>query len=426
MNDAFVRDQHEMQTSDPDGKTVKSPKPSSRARRRWGGRVFTFGAFLLLTTGISLGATRHHSQRRQVMATAEEMREFAPKVSVAQVEASPAVVSVTLPGTTAAFAAANIYARATGYISKRNVDIGDHVKQGELLAELAVPEIDDQISQNEATLEQLRAAVQQAQANSTLAQATWGRDKPLLKDGWVTGHQGDIDSQTVKADEAAVSVAQANVAAQERLLKVLRQNRAYASVVAPFDGIITQRNVDVGSLVQGNANTGTFMFEIMQKDVIRVWAYVPQDAAFGVTPGVDAIVRVPELPDRQFPGKVTRIADALQSGTRTLLTEIDIPNPDGALPPGIYCSVELKIPRKTPSFVVPAEALVFNRNGLQAAVVKDGKAEIRNVKVSRDLGTRVEVNAGLKAGERVILNPPVNLIDGAKVQASPDATPHIG
>jgi RND family efflux transporter MFP subunit len=149
---------------------------------------------------------------------------------------------------------------------------------------------------------------------------------------------------------------------------------------------------------------------------------VPQDAAFGVAPGVDAIVRVPELPDREFRGKVTRIADALQSGTRTLLTEIDIPNPDGALPPGIYCSVELRIPRKTPSFTIPAEALMFNRSGLQAAVVKDGKAEIRTVRVARDLGTRVQVDAGLSAGERVILNPPVTLVDGSKVQLRPDAT----
>jgi RND family efflux transporter MFP subunit len=174
--------------------------------------------------------------------------------------------------------------------------------------------------------------------------------------------------------------------------------------------------------VQGNENTGTFMFEIMQKDVIRVWVYVPQDAAFGVARGVDAIVRVPELPDREFPGKVTRIAEALQSGTRTLLTEIDIPNPDGALPPGIYCSVELKVPRKTPSFTIPAEALLFNRNGLQAAVVKDGEAEIRTVRVARDLGTRVEVDAGLRAGERVILNPPVTLVNGSKVQPHPLGT----
>ncbi len=416
MND---RDQNHVHI----GEAYQAPsKPRSRARRRWGGRVFAFGAFLLLTTGISLGASRHHAQQRQALLTADEARRFAPSVLVAPVEASPAVTSVTLPGTTAAFTAANIYARATGYIVKRNVDIGDHVKQGELLAELAVPELDDQISQNEATLAQLKAAVQKAEANATLAQATWSRDKPLLRDGWVTGHQGDIDLQTVKADEAAVSVAQANVVAQEHLLTVLRQNRAYASVVAPFDGIITQRNVDVGALVQGNENTGTFMFEIMQKNVIRVWVYVPQDAAFGVAPGVDAIVRVPELPDREFPGKVTRIADALQSGTRTLLTEIDIPNPAGALPPGIYCSVELKVPRKTPSFTIPAEALLFNSKGLQAAVVKDGKAEIRTVRVARDLGTRVEVDAGLRAGERVILNPPVTLVNGSEVQARPLGT----
>ncbi len=422
MNDADIPDQDEMLGSDPARKAAKSPRPRSRAQRRWGGRVLALGAFLLLTTGISLGASRHYAQQRQALATADEARRFAPAVLVAPVEASTAFIPVTLPGTTAAFAAANIYARATGYISRRNVDIGDHVKQGDLLAELAVPELDEQISQNEATLEQLKAAVQQAEANATLAQATWGRDKPLLRDGWVTGHQGDIDVQTVKADEAAVSVAQANVAAQERLLRVLHQNRAYASVVAPFDGVITQRNVDVGALVQGNANTGTFMFEIMQKDVIRVWVYVPQDAAFGVAPGVDEIVRVPELPDREFPGKVTRIADALQSGTRTLLTEIDIPNPDGALPPGIYCSVELKVPRKTPSFLIPAEALIFNRNGLQVAVVRNDKAEIRDVRVTRDLGTRVEVDAGVRAGEHVILSPPVNLTDGIKVRPQADAS----
>jgi RND family efflux transporter MFP subunit len=413
MND---RDRNELLTS------ANPPKLRRHTRRRWGGRLFSLGAFLLLATGISLGASRQDSQQQAVTATAKETREFVPTVRVVPVEVSPAVMSVTLPGTTAAFAAANIYARATGYINKRNVDIGDSVKQGALLAGLAVPEIDDQISQNEAILEQLKAAVLQAQANSTLAQATWDRDRPLLRDGWATAHQGDIDVQTVKADDAAVSVAQANVSAQERLLKVLRQNRAYASVVAPFDGVVTQRNVDVGSLVQGNANTGTFMFEIMQKDVIRIWVYVPQDAAFGVAPGVDAIVRVPELPDREFRGKVTRIADALQSGTRTLLTEIDIPNPDGALLPGIYCSVELKVPRKTPSFIVPAEAIIFTRSGLQAAVVKDGKAEIRNLRVTRDLGTRVQVDAGVSAGERVILNPPVTLIDGAKVQPRPDAT----
>jgi RND family efflux transporter MFP subunit len=398
----------------------KPPGQRAPVRRRRGGRLFALGGFLLLASALTLGGWKDYSQKHQVMATARQERDFVPSLHVATVEANSGTVSVTLPGTTAAFAAANIYARATGYIAKRNVDIGDRVKKGELLAELAVPEIDDQIAQNEATLDQLKAAVQQAQANATLAQATWGRDKPLLRDGWVTGHQGDIDLQTVKADEAAVSVAQANVAAQERLLSVLQQDRNYASVVAPFDGVITQRNVDVGSLVQGNANTGTFMFEIMQKDVIRVWVYVPQDTAFGVAPGVDAIVRVPELPDREFSGRVTRISDALQSGTRTLLTEIDIPNPDGALPPGVYCSVELHIPRKTPSLLVPADAIIFNRNGIQVAVANNGKVEMRNIDVKRDLGTRVEVDSGIRAGDQVILNPPVTLIDGNKVRALPE------
>jgi len=252
---------------------------------------------------------------------------------------------------------------------------------------------------------------------------TWDRDQPLVEKGWVTRQQGDVDVQNLRAQEAGVAAAKHNVTAQENLVKQLYQNRDYASVVAPFDGVITQRNVDVGSLVQGppTATSGTFMFEIMQENVIRVSAYVPQDAAFGVAPGVGAVVRVPEIPDREFPGTVTRIADALQPGTRTLLTEIDIPNPDGALTPGIYCTIELHIPRKTSSLSVPADALIFNRNGMQVAVVSNGKAEIRKVNVKRDLGTRVEVDTGLKAGEQVILNPPVTLIDGSKVQLRPAA-----
>jgi RND family efflux transporter MFP subunit len=431
MINVGIRDRNDTTTRDPgddwpvDRRTESPPKPRPAVRRRRGGGLLALGGFFLLAAGVSLGAWRHYSQHQEVMATAERERDFVPSVRVATVEANPGIVSVTLPGTTAAFADANIYARATGYIAKRNVDIGDRVKQGELLVQLAVPELDDQISQNEATLAQLKSALEQAKANLTLAQVTWDRDRPLVKEGWTTQQQGTVDVQTLKAQEAAVSVAQSNVASQENLLRVLRQDRDYASVVAPFDGIITQRNVDVGSLVQGNATSGTFMFEIMQKSVIRVWVYVPQDAAFGVAPGVDAIVRVPELPDREFPGKVTRIADALQSGTRTLLTEIDIPNPDGALPPGVYCSVELKIPRKTPSFVLPAEAIIFNRDGVQVAVVNNGKAEIRKVRVTRDLGTRVEVDAGVKPGDEVILNPPVTLVEGSKVESRADTTsPH--
>jgi RND family efflux transporter MFP subunit len=400
------------------GRSETANAPKQRRRRRWGGRLFAFGGFLLLAGGLALGARGNYSQQRQVMATAEQERDFVPSLRVETVAVSPGTMSVTLPGTTAAFDDANIFARATGYIAKRNVDIGDHVKQGELLAELAVPELVDQIYQNEGTLSQFKSTLEQAVANLKLAEVTWDRDRPLVHEGWVTQQQGTVDVQTVKANQSAVAAAQQNVTAQENLLRMLRQNRNYALVVAPFDGVITQRNVNVGSLVQGNVTGGTFMFEMQQTDPIRFWAYVPQDAAFGVAPGVDAIVRVPELPDREFPGKVTRIADAQESGTRTLLTEIDLPNPDGALRAGVYCFVELKIPRKTPSFVVPAEAIIFNRNGLQVAVLEDGKAGIRKVTVTRDMGTQVEVDAGVKAADQVILKPPVNLRDGDKVRVA--------
>jgi RND family efflux transporter MFP subunit len=424
MNDLSFRDQIDGDTDfhrddrPVDRDTQKPQRARPKVRRRWGARVFAVGAFLLLAGGVAIGAWRHYSQQQRVIATAEEERDFVPSVRVATVKASPAVISVTLPATTAAFAQAEIYARATGYIGKRLVDIGDRVKEGQLLAELAVPEQDDQISQNEAMRNQLQSALDQAQANLKLAQVTWDRDHPLVNEGWATQQQGTIDVQTLRANDAAVGVARANIAAQDKLLMTLRQDRNYALVTAPFNGVITQRNVDVGSLVEGNANTGTFMFEVMQRNMIRVFVYVPQDAAFGVAPGVEAIVRVPEIPNREFLGKVTRIADALQSGTRTLLTEIDIPNPDDALAPGVYCTVELKIPRQTPSLVVPAEGIIFNRHGLQVAVVNDGKAEIRTIRVARDFGTWVEADAGVMSGDRVILNPPVNLVDGGQVRVA--------
>jgi RND family efflux transporter MFP subunit len=414
MND---RDQKDTLTRDPDRKAEHPPKPRPRVRRLCVGRLFGLGALLLLAGALAFGASRSYSRQQEVMASAEQIRDFIPSVRVATVQASPGNIVVTLPGTTAAFADANIYARATGYIEKRNVDIGDHVKGGDLLAQLAVPELDHQISQNEATLVQLKAALQQAEANRELAQVTWNRDAPLVVKGWTSQQQGTIDVQTLRAREAAVGVAQANVAAQENLLKVLRQNKDYASVIAPFDGVITKRNVDVGSLVQGDATSGTFMFTIMQSDVIRVWVYVPQDSAFGLSPAVDAVVRVPEIPGRAFPGKVTRIAEALETVTRTLLTEIDIPNPNGFLQPGTYCIVDLNIPRKTPSLLVPADATIFNQNGPQVAVIEGGTAHIRKISVTRDLGTQVEVDDGLKRGDQVILNPPVNLIEGSKVQA---------
>jgi RND family efflux transporter MFP subunit len=391
------------------------PAPRTRARRALG-RLLGLAAVLPLAGGLAYGAWRHHATERDVAAIALEMRDFVPKVRTAQVRASDDIITITQPATTRAFEAANIFARTSGYIATRKVDIGDHVKAGDLLAEITAPELDHQIAQAQATLAQNQATLEQTLASRDLAQVTNERDSRLVRQGWVTLQQGDTDRLTLEAQKAAVGVAQSNIAAQQALIKVLQQTKAYQRVTAPFDGVITQRNVDNGSLVQAGT---TFMFTLMQSDVIRVQVNIPQDAAFGVTPGVDAIVRIPELPDHPFTGKVTRIANALAPGSRTLLTEIDLPNPGGVLSPGLYCTVELHIPRKTPSLIVPSEAIVFNRDGLNVMVVEDGVAHIHKVTVVRDFGTTVEVSAGVKDGDQVILNPPVDLTDGHKVQIRP-------
>ena len=392
------------------------PPAAKLGRGKWLG----IGALLALLAGLGLGAWGYREQHRQVADAAVQHENYVPKLRVATIKPSDSTVVVTLPATTAAFAQANIFARASGYIDKRNVDIGDNVKAGELLAHITAPEIEHQIQQAQASIGQSQAVLQQAQANAELANVTWGRDKPLVQQGWVTKQQGSVDEQTLQAQQAAVGVAQQNLAAQQAQLKVLQQQQDYQSVVAPFDGTITQRNIDVGSLVQADATTGTFMFTIMQSNVIRTYVHVPQDAAFGLEPGVGAKVRVPEIPGREFPAKVTRVADALEPNTRTLLTEVDIPNPDGALSPGIYCAVELDIPRKVPSLTVPADAVVFNADGLRVAVLENGTAHFHKIAVTRDLGTAVEVSEGVKPGDQVVLNPPVNLAEGDKVDVRPE------
>jgi RND family efflux transporter MFP subunit len=395
--------------SDGNGRFLRT---EDRPGRRSGAAVFGSAALVLLVGGLALGGWRHYQAGRDVAATSEQARRFVPEVRVASVRASDSKINVTLPATTAAFEAANIFARTSGYVEKRYVDIGDRVKAGALLAEIVAPELDHQVAQAQATLAQTEGTLQQTQASRELAEVTNARDSGLVKQGWLTAQQGDNDRLTLRAQQAAEAVAKSNIAAQQAQIKVLQQDKAYQRVVAPFDGVITQRNIDNGSLVQAGS---TFMFTLMHANVIRTQVFVPQDEAFGVQPGVDAVIRVPEIPGRVFPGKVTRIATALQPGSRTLLTEIDVPNPDGALQPGIYCTVELFIPRKTRSMIVPADAVVFDENGLHVAVVDDGVVHMRKIAIARDFGTEVEVHQGVKPGDQVILNPMLNLTEGSRV-----------
>jgi RND family efflux transporter MFP subunit len=423
MTETSVRPKREVVQDrvDPDtDRVVALPNAAPpKRRRRHGGVLFGATALVLLLGSLGIGGWRHYQAELAVAATMQRSRTVVPEVRLATVRASDSKITVSLPATTTAFEAANIFARTSGYIEKRYVDIGDRVKAGALLAEITAPELDHQIAQAQATLAQNQSTLRQTEASRDLADVTNGRDSKLVKQGWLTLQQGDNDRLTLKAQQAAVGVAQSNIAAQEAQVRVLGQEKTYQRVVAPFDGVITQRNIDNGSLVTSGS---TFMFTLMHPDVIRTQVFVPQDEAFGLGPGVDAVVRVPEIPGRSFPGKVTRIASALQPGSRTLLTEIDVPNPDGALSPGIYCTVELFIPRKTPSMIIPADAVVFDENGLHVAVVKNGIAHLQKIAIARDFGTEVEVHDGVKPGDQVILNPMIDLADGSKVAARKPAT----
>jgi RND family efflux transporter MFP subunit len=410
----------------PDRDAPESPQSDPTGRGGSGRRLLGLGVFLLFTAALALGVWRHYEQHRQVIDTAEQQANFVPSVRVEAVAQRLGRLHVTLPATTLAFEAANIYARASGYVLQRYVDIGDHVKAGQLLAEITAPEVEAQVAQYQNSLQQAQATVRQNEAQRASTDVTSKRISVLAKDSWATQELADTDRYNFQAQQHATTAAEYNAAATEQQLKYYNQQKIYQQVVAPFDGVITQRNIDVGSLITADAAGGTSMFSLTHSDVIRVWVYVPQDSAFGVKPGVEAVIRVPAMPNLTFHGKVARIADALQPGTRTLLTEVDVPNPDGALQPGVYCTVQLKIPRQSPALIVPASAIIFNQNGMQVAVVESGVAHLRKIAITADYGTEVEINAGVQNGDQVILQPPVNLADGGKVQIIPEppqATP---
>jgi RND family efflux transporter MFP subunit len=288
-----------------------------------------------------------------------------------------------------------------------------------VLALIAAPDLDRQLDQAKAQLVQLQAAVEQAQANADLGRVTSTRTLQLVAKGVSSAQQGDQDRLTFASRTAALAVARANVVAQQAAVNRLVQLTSFEQVTAPFDGVITGRFIDIGSLViADNAASATSLFSIARTDVLRVQVYVPQMAYFGIKDGDRATVTVPELPDRVFEGKVARNAQALAAGTRTLLTEVDVNNRDGVLTAGIYSTVHLQVRRPDPVVVIPSQAVIFNKDGLSAAVVSNGKVELRKLELEADNGVNVEVRIGLRPGDRVILSPPANIADGMRVQTS--------
>ncbi len=394
------------------------PDTRSRVVRRLG-----WGVSGVLGGLILVGAAQHYSLHHEAAAALQARQNAVPQVRVEPVHVTTSPRDLSLPGSTSAFDSATIYARQSGYVAIRNVDIGSKVKAGDVLAIIAAPEIDDQLNQARAQLVQIQAALKQAEANRTLADVTDRRTAALVAQGWASKQQGDTDHASMLAQNAAVGVAQANVVAQQAQVARLEKEQSYEKVVAPFDGVITQRSIDIGSLVTADSTQGSSMFAIARTNVLRVQVYVPQDAALGVKNGVAATVQVPEMPGRVFTGHVARTADALQAGTRTLLVEVDVDNPDGALAAGVYCTVQFQVPRANPVISIPADALIFNKDGTQVAVYDGGKAHIRKVALAEDDGDHVEIATGLAPTDKVIVSLPVDLTDGAAVAERPIAQP---
>ena len=388
----------------------------TRGRRRTAGLV-GLGALAVIATTVALGLWNHADRSAAAVADLEVRKDAIPTVRTITAKAEAGTRTLDLPGNMQAFDSATIFARATGYIAVRNVDIGSKVHKGDVLAVIAAPDLDQQLAQARAQLVQLRASVEQAQANADLARVTNDRNSQLVAEGWVSKQQGDQDRLTLAANVAALDVARANVTAQEAAVNRLEQLTNFEKVTAPFDGTITSRQIDVGSLVTADASSGTPLFSIDRTDVLRVQVYVPQADYFGLKDGDRATVTVPELPNHTFEGRVARNAQALAPGTRTLLTEVDVDNGDGVLAAGLYGIVHLQERRAEPVVMLPSEAVIFNANGLSAATVVDGKVVLHKLNLAADDGAEVEVRAGINDGDHVIVSPPVNVADGMQVRS---------
>jgi len=325
-------------------------------------------------------------------------------VSVVSPKRTAPADEIILPGNVQPYISSPIYARTNGYLKKWYFDIGAHVKQGELLAVIETPEVDQQ-------LEQARSNLLTAQANLELASITKTRYQGLLKSNAVS--QQDVDNAvgTYNANAAIVDADKAAVQQYSALV-------SFEKVYAPFDGVITARNTDIGDLINSGStsNVKTDLFHIAQPGKLRVYVNVPEEYSRGVTVGMTADLSLAEFPDRKFQGKVVRTADDINLTTRTLLIEIDVDNPTGTLLTGSYAEVHMAIPTQASTFLIPVNTLLFRTEGLRVGIVKDGKVVLAAVTPGHDFGDQIEIVSGLKSDDQVIINPPDSIVSGQEVQ----------
>lgn len=373
------------------------PSPKSR------GPLVGGLAFIALAVGLAFWGVS--SRARALAVVAGETRDLAvPTVEVVSPTPGAPQEEIVLPGTIQPFADAPIYARTDGYVSQRHVDIGTRVRAGQLLAEIDTPEIDRQ-------LDQARAGLANEEANLRLAQTTAERYRELIKTDSVARQDLDNANGALEARQAAVEAARANV-------KRLDQLHAFGRIEAPFDGVITARNVDVGALIDSGSNARE-LFHVAAVHRLRVFVNLPEIYSRSARPGLTADLTLAEFPGRRFTGRLARTSESIDIASRTLLTEFDIDNEKGELLAGSYAEVHLKLGIASAAFTLPVNAVIFGSEGLQVATVGDGDAvAISSITLGRDYGNNVEVLSGLSGRERVVINPPESLSAGQVVHVA--------
>ena len=373
----------------------------ARARRPWIGFSVLTIVILALGAGIYTGI-QGRADAESTLAS-DTVKEGVPVVDVVNPKQGAPDQELVLPGNVTAFIDTPIYARTNGYLKRWYFDIGTHVKQNQLLAEIETPEIDDQ-------LKQARADLLTAQANLRLAVITAQRSEVLLKTQSVSVQERDNAEGAYGADKAIVSSREADVARLEKL-------QSYEMVYAPFDGVITARNTDVGDLINAGAGVPTTqLFHMTAINTLRIYVPVPEIDSPAVHQGATVTVTLDEFPGQSFHGTLARTSNAIDPASRTLLVEVDVDNADGRLLPGAYAFVHFTLPAELQSVIIPSNALLFRREGLRVGVVRNGQANLVPIRIGRDYGDTVQVISGLAATDQVIVNPSDSLISGEVVR----------
>ena len=382
------------------------PQAPRAFRRPW---LMALVAFLIVVAVVISGIVPRVRARATLRNETNQLA--VPAVIVVKPKPSSPGQEVILPANVQAYRDAPIYARTNGYLKRWYYDIGARVKQGALLADIDSPEIDQQ-------LHQARADLNTAEANMTLSEITANRYQGLLKSDSVSQQEADNAAGDYAAKKAIVQSSRANLRRLEQLV-------SFEKIYAPFDGVITARNTDIGQLIDSGSSGGPHaeLFHIVNPNPLRVYVNVPEVYSRLTRPGLKADLLLAEYPGRRFEGTLVRTADAIDQATRTLLVEIQVKNPTGELLSGAYAEMHLKLPGSISSFTIPVNTLIFRSEGLRVAVVKEGKADLVPVTLGRDYGSEVEVLTGLNGGESLIVNPPDSIVSGQQVRPAENAAP---